>query len=193
MSIDSIRGGGGPPIEAFRQGAQQGEAVQVAVDGQNFKVVAQGQMQAQGATGRSVAWVQGGADTTSLFIDAMAQSYGGALSGAVARELGLAPAPGQPLASRTVTQALEMAGTGAQALAGVDFMTRLDHSAQGQGSAFRGVAAQLGLEPQALDASQRGAIDQRMQARFDAAAATGQSPVAAATASAWLREELAAL
>jgi hypothetical protein len=194
MSIESSRGPGAPlPIQSFRDGAQLGDSVQVRVDGQNFKVVAQGQMQAQGAGTRSVAWVEGGADTTSMFVDAMSHAFGGRLSGAIARELGLDPAPGQPLASRTVTQALDMAATGGQALAGVDFMTRLDHSAQSNGAAFRGAVQAMGLDASKLDATARATIDQRMQARFDAAAGAGQSPVSAATATAWLREELGAM
>lgn len=192
--IDPTRVGGPalPPLEAFRQGAEKGEAVQVTIDGQDFKVVAQGQMQGAGSGARSVAWVQGEADSTGMFVQALSQSFGHGLSSAVARELGLDPSPGKPLASRAVMQALDMAAIGQQALAGVDFLTRLEHSANAKGAAFEHVASSIGIDPARLTGDQRAAIDAGMQARFDAASAQGQSPVAHETAAAWLRDELAA-
>ena len=194
IMIDSTRGPGGPlPLDAFRESARQGESVQVSIDGQDFKVLAQGQLQGQATGNRSVAWVQGDIDTTSLFVQSLAQSVGGGLSSAVARELGLDPGPGQALSSRAITQALDMAETGRQALSGVDFLTRLEHSASAQGPGFQAAIASLGIDASAVTPQQRQQLDERMQGRFDAAAAQGQSPVSSATAATWLRAELAAL
>lgn len=175
---------------AFGQAASQGVAVQASVDGQSFTVLAEGQF--SGASGsRSVAWVQGETDTTSMFVRALQNSFGAGLSGAVARELGLDPAPGRPLASRLVQQALDMAETGQQALGGVDFLTRLDHSASAGGGAWRAALARAGVDPQSVTAEQKAAIDQAMEARFAAAQAEGKSPVASSQASAWLQETIA--
>jgi hypothetical protein len=188
-SIDSLRGGPPPLLDAFRQSAEQGDSVRVQVDGQELRVLAQGELQGGSGT-RSVSWVEGGVDTTAMFVDALGQAYGRGLSGALARELGLEPAPGKPLSSRQVSQALEMAETGRQALSGVDFLTALQHSAKSQGIGFQAVAAELGIAPQSLAPEVRARIDESMEARFSEAQAKGQSPVQADTVRGWLREEL---
>lgn len=188
--------GGNPPsisLDAFRQGAERGESVYVTVEGQQYTVRDQGQMVSSSGGTRSVAWVQEDVDTTSLFVSALGQGFGPGVSRAVAEALGLQPAPGKPLASRIVHQALEMANTGQQALQGVDFLTRLHLSASTMGPQFLRVVAQMEIDPSRLSADARALIDKRMGEHFDAALRQGQSPVAPETAAKWLRAELTAV
>ncbi|WP_241144555.1 hypothetical protein [Achromobacter xylosoxidans] len=119
-----------------------------------------------GATpgGRSVAWVAPNVDTTGMFAQALARSYGQGIASAVSRELGLEPNPGKPLSARTVTLALDMAQTSRDALSGVDFMTRLALSATNDAPAFQQACRDAGVAPSSLDATRRGALDQAMQA-----------------------------
>jgi hypothetical protein len=49
------------------------------------------------------------------------------------------------------------------------------------------------VAPSGLDAERRAALDQAMEARFDQAARSGQSPVSLATAAGWMRDLLKAL
>ena len=178
-------------LEAFAHSASQSDQLQaVVVDGQAYTVQALGQLPTAGGP-RSVAWVQGDVDTTALFMEAFGASFGGRLSAAVSKELGLEPNPGKPLASRLVTQALDMAQTGQQALSGVDFLTRLAHSATAGGAAFKAIAAELAMPAASLGDASRRDIDARMEQRFDVAAASGQTPVPASQAGHWLRAELA--
>lgn len=192
--MQSINGIPGPltqtsGIEAFRQGAAQAEELQaMVVDGHTFKILSVGQMPTNSQ--RSVAWVQGDVDTTALFMQAFSASFGGRLSAAVSQELGLAPAPGKPLASRVVTQALDMAQTGQQAFAGVDFSTQLAHSASAGSAVFNSLAAAQGIPPGVLSKAICSQIDSSMRQRFEAAASAGESPVSAAIAANWLRAEL---
>lgn len=177
-------------LEQFRQGAAQEGPLVAQVDGQSFQVLAQGEMGSASGGARSVAWVRDDVDTTSMFMQALAESQGPKLSSAIAASLGLEPAPGKPLSSRAVQQALDMAQTGRQALAGVDFMTRLEHSAVAGGAAFRQVAAKAGVDPASLSGAERARIDEAMAARFDTAAQAGDA-VPPATATGWLRSLLA--
>ncbi len=179
-------------INTFREGAQQGEEVRVSldIDGQSLTLLSQGEMGQQGVGTRSVAWVKGETDTTALFVQAMSQSFGARLSSSVAQELGLGPAPGKSLASRVVNQALDMAETGKQAFAGIDFLTALEHSAVAGGAAYKSVLSTLNIEPQSVGADTRALLDTQMKARFAEAAASGQSPVTAQQASDWLRAGL---
>lgn len=105
-----------PGLDEFRRSAALGEAVQLQMDGESLKLIATGQT----PSGRSVAWVDG-ADTTRLFVAALENAVGSTLSQAVANELGLQPAPGKPLSSRTVELALNMVETASTALEGVRF------------------------------------------------------------------------
>jgi nucleotide-binding universal stress UspA family protein len=192
MTITNPAGGsplGPPALDAFRQSAQDAPEVRVAFDAGSYKVQGQGQFSGAGGN-RAVAWVQGESDTTSMFVQALAQSFGGGLSAAVARELGLDPAPGRPLASRLVSQAVDIARTGQQALSGVDFLTLLDHSAAAGGMGFKAVLGPLPIDPATLDGAARAAIDARVKLKFEEAAARGESPVLAATAQAWVKAEL---
>jgi hypothetical protein len=177
----------GPSLEHFETAAHGAEAVCISVSGQSMQVLG------VGATpgGRSVAWVAPDVDTTRLFTEALGQTYGTGIARAVARELGLEPSPGKPLASRTVAQALDMAQTSSQAMSGVDFATRLDCSAAARGAGFQAACRSLGIEPSAIGPQRAAQIDQAMQARFEQAARQGQSPVAPATAQAWLKDLLA--
>lgn len=190
MNISSLSplgsASGTSPLDAFRQGAAQADQVVVQLDGQNFTVLGQGQT----TSGRSVAWVQGDTDTTRMFLDAMTQSFGGAVSQAIARELGLEPAPGKPLASRLIEQALDMAQTSQRALGGVDFLTLMDHSAQMGSASFRSSCTELGLVPQQVGAEQRHQIDQLVRQHADAAVSQGQSPLSGTQVQAWLQDAI---
>lgn len=89
-------------------------------------------------------------------------------------------------------QALDMAQTSRDALSGVDFLTSLALSATTGAPAFQQACSDAGVAPASLDAARRGALDQAMQARFDQASQSGQSPVSLGTAAAWLRDLLKA-
>ena len=178
-----------PTLEAFQQAAQEGDWVHMSRDGTQWKVLATGTTPSQ----RSVAWIEPEADSTSAFVGALGQSFSSGIQASVVRELGLDPAPGKPLSSRTVMQAIDMAQTSRQTLLGGDFLTQLTMSAVNNSSGFSEACRTVGLSGNAFDARQREAIDAAMQKRFEAAAAQGQSPVPAQTAREWLREELNAV
>lgn len=178
-----------PTLEAFQQAAKEGDWVHMSRDGTQWKVLATGTTPSQ----RSVAWIEPEADSTSAFVGALGQSFSSGIQASVVRELGLDPAPGKPLSSRTVMQAIDMAQTSRQTLLGVDFLTQLTMSAVNNASGFHGACQAMGLSGSAFDAQQREAIDAAMHKRFEAAAAQGQSPVPAQTAREWLREELNAV
>ncbi|MCF8161231.1 MAG: hypothetical protein K9J76_11040 [Polaromonas sp.] len=180
-------------LERFGESAARGATLQVSADGKDFKVLAMGQLSAASGATRSVAWVQSDEDTTGIFLKAMSQSYGARVSSCVARELGLDPSPGKPLASRVVQQALEMAKVSGVALAGVDFMTMLDQSAVADGRGFQTACAELNVDPKSVNADTRLWLDSQMKLRFDDANANGQSPVSPADASAWLKGLIASL
>lgn len=161
----------------------------VSRDGSQWKVLGTGTTPSQ----RSVAWIEPEADSTSAFVGALGQSFSQGIQASVVRELGLGPAPGKPLSSRTVMQAIDMAQTSRQTLQGVDFLTQLTMSAAGQSSGFNDACRASGISPSAVTPPQREAIDSAMQQRFEAAAREGRSPVALQVARDWLREELQAL
>lgn len=165
-------------LDAFAKAAQSGEDVYVDIAGETLRVLGVGSTPG----GRSVAWVAPNVDTTGMFAQALARSYGQGIASAVSRELGLEPNPGKPLSARTVTLALDMAQTSRDALSGVDFMTRLALSATNDAPAFQQACRDAGVAPSNLDAARRGALDQAMQARFDQAAEAGHGPVSLATA-----------
>ncbi|AKP88239.1 hypothetical protein [Achromobacter ruhlandii] len=173
-------------LDAFAQAAQSGQDIYVDIAGETLRVLGMGTTPG----GRSVAWVAPNVDTTAMFAQALAHSYGQGIASAVSRELGLEPNPGKPLSARTVTLALDMAQTSRDALSGVDFLTRLALSASNGAPAFQQACSDAGVAPASLDAARRGALDLAMQARFDQAAQSGQSPVSLATAAAWLRDLL---
>ena len=177
---------GSPSLAHFEAAAHDSEAVYISVSGQSMQVLG------TGATpgGRNVAWVAPDIDTTRLFTDALANSYGNGITQTIVRELGLEPTPGKPLSSRTVSQALDMAQTSSQALSGVDFATQLDHSASARGAGFPTACRALTIDPASLSTQRRQEIDAAMQLRFEQASAQGQSPVMADTAQSWLRDLL---
>jgi hypothetical protein len=181
-----------PAIADFREAARNAPEVHVALDQGHFVVLGQGHMSSS-AGSRSVAWVKGDADTTSIFVNALNRSFGAGVAGAVAREFGLEPTPGKPLSSRLVKEALNMAEAAQGALAGVDFLTFLDHSAVSGGAGYRAALSVAGLDASAVSPTQREAIDNAIRARFQEAAAQGASPVEPATAARWLHSELAPL
>lgn len=181
-----------PALESFEQAAQQGPWLHVSQDGAQWQVKASGSTPSQ----RSVAWVEPDgdrADTTSAFVEALGQSFARGIQAAVARELDLRPAPGQPLSARTVQQALDMAQTSQTALQGVDFLTQLSVSVAHGSTAFVQACEQLAVDPASIGAEQRARLDARMEQRFQAAAAERQTPVLPATARQWLAQELLAL
>lgn len=132
-------------LDAFAKAAQSGEDVYVDIAGETLRVLGVGSTPG----GRSVAWVAPNVDTTGMFAQALARSYGQGIASAVSRELGLEPNPGKPLSARTVTLALDMAQTSRDALSGVDFMTRLALSATNDAPAFQQACRDAGGRPPA--------------------------------------------
>ena len=173
-------------LDAFTQAAAGGGEVYADINGERLQVLAAGSL----PSGRSVAWIAPNVDTASMFVDTLARTFGGGVGSAVARELDLVSAPGKPLSSRTITQAVDMAREAGHAMGGVDFVTQLAFSAKASGAEFQRTAAELGIASASLDAGRRQSIDDAMQAQFTAAAATGNSPVEPSVARAWLREIL---
>lgn len=143
-------------LEAFAKAAESGQDVYVDVAGERLQVLG------VGATpgGRSVAWVAPNVDTTEMFAQALARTFGQGIASAVSRELALEPNPGKPLSARTVAQALDMAQTSRDALSGVDFLTRLALSATSGAPAFQQACADAGVAPASLDAARRSSLDQ---------------------------------
>lgn len=180
----------GPSLQAFQDAIPNAEQVQVHVDGTDFKVLAQGSFSTGSGLSRSVTWVQTDVDTTGIFMRAMAQSYGTRITDQISKTLGLEPAPGKPLSTRLIAQAMDMGQTSQKAMQGVDFMTQLDHSASAGGRSFQRVAGEVGIDPRALDVGGRQWIDEQMQVRFAEAASQGQSPVSQELAGTWLRSLL---
>jgi hypothetical protein len=186
-----------PNLRAFEEAARQQKDGVLELDGDRLQVLATGATPTQ----RPVAWVRsetsasgtGSVDTTSAFVGALSQSFTGGITQAVARELDLAPAAGVPLASRTVSLAIDMARTGQQAMDGVDFLTRLDFSAANRGGGFDAACREAGMQPAELSAAQRTQVDRALDGRFADAAEAGQSPVSVDAAAGWLRQILAEL
>lgn len=173
---------GGPTLEAFKQAASEGPTIYL--DGERLTVLSSGRSPA----GHSVDWVAPDGDAAGALIEAIGHATGPGLSRAIAHTLGLSSAPGKPLSSRTVEQAVSMAETGRNALEGVNFMTRLSFSAQGGGPAFEQACALAGLKSADVGAADRLRIDQAMQSRMEA---TGAEVVSAGQAMHWMVELLA--
>ena len=186
MSIDSVSQlrPGAPRIEDFTHAAQDGGDVYLSVSGEQLRVLATGTT----PSGRQVAWVDPSLDTAQIFSRALADTYGNGIASAVSHELGLQAGPGKPLSARTVERAVDMAETSRVAMTGVDFATQLACSAVSGSAAFNDACRQAGIDPAAITPAQRQAVDTAMRERFDAAAASGLSPVSGDTARGWLRE-----
>jgi hypothetical protein len=174
------------PLEQFTEAAKTDQALYVLVDGENRQVLGRGSL----PDGRSAAWLAPDLDATSMFTQALAQTYGPNVAQVVARQLGLESQPGQPLAARVVRAAVEMADTAMTALSGVDFYSRLSASAVANTPVFQNACRECSLDPSAISQERRHQLDLAMQTRFDKAAAEGQTPVSLATAGQWLRELL---
>lgn len=177
---------GSPALDAFTAAAKNSDAVYLSVSGQSMQVLGTG----VSPSGRSVAWVDPDLDTVRMFTEALGQQYGIGIAKAVAQELGLSPSPGKPLSSRTITQALDMAQTAGQVLAGADFAMTLQCSATGQGPLFKAACQAQEIDPASLSPPQRQDIDQAMLHRFEQASLSGQSPVTPEVAMGWLRDLL---
>jgi len=175
-----------PSLEAFAEAAQTGQDISVEVAGERLRVLGRGSTPG----GRSVTWLAPHVDTTSMFAHMLERTYGNGIASAVARELELDASPGKPLLSRSVLAALDMAATASQALAGVDFVTRLSTSALANTPVFQQACQDCDIDAASVPAEQRKAIDLAMQARFEKATTCGQAPVLLPTATAWLRELL---
>lgn len=172
-----------PGLDDFASAAALGEGVYASAAGRSLQILGTGMT----PSGRTVAWVEPDLDTTQLFTDALAHSHGIGITQTVVRELGLASNPGKPLASRTITQALDLAQTVAQVLSGVDFVTLLNHSAKSLGTGFTTLCQDMGISSADLTPDKRARIDQAMHEKFEQAAAQGISPVSSSTAREWLR------
>lgn len=172
-----------PSLDDFASAATRGEAVYASSTGRSLQTLGTGAT----PSGRTVAWVEPDVDTTRLFTEALAQSHGIGISQTVALELGLVSNPGKPLASRTITQALDMAQTLAQVFSGVDYVTQLNHSAVARGTGFTALCQDMGISAADFTPDQQKRIDQAMREKFEQAAAQGNSPVSSNTAREWLR------
>ncbi len=108
-----------PSLQNVVQLAAQNPGSAIVMDAGEFRVKATGQFNgAHGSMG--VAWVDAGNDATGAFLSLLGAAYSQAFAASIARDLGLAPAPGQPLSAHAVTRAAEIAQTGASLLAGRD-------------------------------------------------------------------------
>lgn len=172
-----------PDLAEFASAASRSQSVYASSNQASLHILGTGTTPG----GRTVAWVEPDIDTTELFTEALAHSHGVGIAQTVARELGLAPSPGKPLASRTITQALDLAQTVAQVLSGVDFVTQLSHSARTLGTGFTTLCQEMGIAMSSLLPEQQERIDRAMHEKFEQAAAQGKSPVSGDTARQWLR------
>ena len=181
-----------PPLDAFRKEAEKHDAITLTLEGESWQVRGVGAMP---DSGRQVAWVQSDnpeVDTTSEFVNALSRSFSAGISKAVTGLLDLQPSPGKPLSSRTVSEAIDMASTGAKAISGVDFFTRLQFSAASGGAEFQRVRNEMGLANK-LDMDDLKRVDSRLDQEFAKAQENGTSPITYLTAEGWLREALASL
>jgi hypothetical protein len=128
--------------------------------------------------------------TAGRVIQTLQQAFGASIGKAIACELNLDPTSSHPVQACEVDRVLQIAQTAQLALQGVDFGSRLAHSACGDGPGFRRAAQSVGLEPGRIDISTRRDIDARMDARFNQAAATGQVPVPLKQVGEWLQNDL---
>lgn len=175
-----------PALEAFKHAAEGSDFVHVSIDGGQFKVLGTGVTPSQ----RSVTWLEPSLDTTSAFVDALHQAFPRGINSAVVRELGLSPMPGQPLSSRTVLAAIDMAQTSQQAINGVDFLSQLNASATSNAPDFVAACKYLGVNALLISQESRTAIDAAVKQRFEGAAQQGTSPVPPEVVQAWLRDEI---
>jgi len=174
------------PLATYTEAAQRGQDLYITIDGTQHQVLSVGHSQ----QGRSVPWLAPDIDTTSMFTAALAQTYGPAIVDEISRQLGLVPAPGKPLSSRTVVAAVDMADTAKQALSGIDFVSRLCTSATADTPIFQQACRDSQLDPSSISPAQRESLDKAMEARFEHAASVGESPVSLTVAGQWLRELL---
>jgi hypothetical protein len=180
-----------PSISDFKRAAQEGVMVEIFIDGSTFDVRARGHLNTHGGSDHSVDWVTPQQqDTTHFFLQALRKSYGDKLSSITSRELGIESTRGKPLASRIVINALNMAETSSTALCGVDYFTRLEHSAEFGGSAYRKALIELKIESSLIREDQKKSIDKLMLEKFDQEASAGRSPVASNVVKNWLFDEL---
>ncbi len=128
--------------------------------------------------------------TAGMVIQVLQQAFGNTMGEAIARELGLDPASSPPMQAWEVDRALGIGQTARSALQGVDFGSRLVHSARADGPGFRRVSESVGLDPRHIDDSTRREIDARMDAKFNQATAAGQAPVPLTQVREWLQKEL---
>lgn len=116
-------GSGSLDLNNFVDAAKNGPEILVSQDGRQLESLATGQAP---GSGRRVDWVKSNeADGTGMFLHALSRAYFGNIADAVAKELGLAPSPGKPLASRAVEQSVDMAQTANIAMDGVNFLEGL--------------------------------------------------------------------
>ena len=120
------------PIDSRAAGPRESQSLQnvvqlaarhpdgyIVLDAGQFRIKASGQF--SGVNGSmGVAWVESDSDATGAFLSLLGSAYSPAFAASIARDLGLAPAPGQPLSAHDVTRAAEIAHTGASLLAGCD-------------------------------------------------------------------------
>jgi hypothetical protein len=175
-----------PSLDDFVRQAHGAEQVIATPEGNRWTVIAVGKT----PSGREVLFVDPQVDSTALLLRALADRYGPIASQIAARELGLGPARGVPVAARVVESAVRLGADVQSALAGVDFVTRLAASAVRQGHIFRECCEQLGMAPSSLGLARREALDRDIERRIVVAQAQGAVPIAPPAVRAWLLEAL---
>jgi hypothetical protein len=104
----------------------------------------------------------------SLFVTALRERFGDAASQIAEREWRLCPKPRRLLPARTVRRAVACAESAFSLLMAQSNFLQFEFSAVLIGWRFRRVAEALGLDPAALSAERRKALDQTLAAEFNA-------------------------
>ncbi len=142
----------------------------------------------QGTSEPDPSWTDASSEPPADPLEGARRTAGDRVVDVASRLLGqptdLTQAPG---AQSALLMAVDVA---AQALAGVDFLTRLEFSAVHPGARFKACAQELNIPVDGLSQDQRERIDSLMQERFAEAAASGNSPVDPHLAKQWLHHEL---
>lgn len=174
-----------PSLDAFRSAANEATDVVAVLEGAAWRVIGLDEVAPSGHASQGVG-------TVAVFLDTLSNAFSPGIRTAVERELDLQPVSAQPLPSRQVLAAIEMAETSRQALVGVDFLTRLQFSASQGGLEFRRTCSLLGVRAGQLRAQERCRIDTAMARHFDVAAEEGRFPVSHAAAREWLEQLISA-
>lgn len=171
-----------PNLDQFVETARTADQVAVAVDGHEWAVVGWGRT----PSGREVAALDPSLDSTALLLRALTDRFGPVATQSAARALGLGPAPGQPIATRVIEQAVDASEAARSALNGVDFVTQVSASAVNHGRLFGEFCRQFGLSEASLTDEQRRAIDEDVSRHITTAQESGHQPVTVDEVRSWV-------